>query len=197
MCGRYYLEISDEEMQNIAKTAKQNALQNYRDISIKTSGEIYPADTVPVQVSENEFIPMKWGFALPSKKLLINARFETFTEKPTFKNCSRCLIPASGYFEWKRDTIPKVKYAFSVSEKMLFLAGLYKNDKKSKDTSLADFVILTREAVGVAADIHHRMPVIIPREKAGEWLYGGFNISDAITDIDCKEADNPEQTSLF
>jgi putative SOS response-associated peptidase YedK len=194
MCGRYYVEISDEEMKNIAETAKQNALQNYRDISLKTSGEIYPADTVPVQISKNEYIPMKWGFALPSKKLLINARFETFTEKPTFKNCSRCLIPASGYFEWKRDTAPKVKYAFSVPEKAIFLAGLF---RKSKDTSLADFVILTREAVGIAADIHHRMPVIIPKEKAGEWFSGGFEILDAITKIDCKEADNPGQTSLF
>jgi putative SOS response-associated peptidase YedK len=194
MCGRYYVEMTDSEMQNIAEQARHNATTDYRDISIKTVGEIFPTDTVPVQISEKEYVPMQWGFTLAGNKLLINARYETFTQKPTFKNCFRCLIPASGYFEWKRDTNPKEKYAFSQPNELLLLSGLYRTEK---DKPIPNFVILTREAVGVAADIHHRMPVIIPHENISEWFSGEFQIDKALTDIECSAADMPEGQIRF
>jgi putative SOS response-associated peptidase YedK len=194
MCGRYYVEIDDNELKTIADKVKEKAKTTYREISIniKTNGEIYPTDTVPVMtvaatgVGEYEYIPMKWGFTIMGKKLLINARFETFTEKPTFKNTVHCLVPASGYYEWKRDTNPKIKYAFSHSDKPLYLAAIY---HKKDDEPLGNFVILTREAVGKASLIHHRMPVIIPHEKVSNWLYGDFNIDDSLTKVSVKEAD--------
>jgi putative SOS response-associated peptidase YedK len=182
--------MSDAELRDIAKKAKENSRFKYRDISLKTSGEIYPADTVPVQTAENEYVPMKWGFPLTGKKLLINARFETFTQKPLFHSCFRCLIPASGYFEWKHDTNPKVKYAFSLPQETLFLAGLYRTGKENQ---LPEFVILTCDAVKAAKEIHHRMPVIIPRESFADWFSDSFDIAAAITAVECKEADNPGQ----
>jgi putative SOS response-associated peptidase YedK len=191
MCGRYYVEMSDSEIKEIAEKAEANAKALYRDISLKTDGEIFPSDTVPVQTYDG-FFPMKWGFAT-GKRLLINARFETFTEKPTFKNCGRCLIPASGYFEWKQNTNPKEKYSFSVPGETVFLAGLYRNDKEKP---LSDFVILTREAVGNVLEIHHRMPVIIPSKAAKRWFSGDFDITEAITNLEMKEATPPGQITF-
>jgi putative SOS response-associated peptidase YedK len=192
MCGRYYIEISDEELSHIAEMAMKKVKLDYRDISLKTSGEIYPTDTVPVLTGEDEYLPMRWGFAMPMKKLLINARFETFTEKPTFKDCGRCLIPASGYFEWKRSVNPKIKYSFSTKTKPVYLAALFRTEKDKHN-----FVILTREAVGEAAKIHHRMPVIIPKEYVADWLARDFDISSAITDLICKEAEAPNEQLMF
>jgi putative SOS response-associated peptidase YedK len=70
----------------------------------------------------------------------------------------------------------------------LYLAGLFRTEK---DKPLPCFVILTREATGIAAEIHHRMPVIIEKNKIPEWFSGDFDIDSAITDIKCSEADLP------
>jgi putative SOS response-associated peptidase YedK len=180
--------MDDTEIAEIARQATSRAQLSYRDISFKTSGEIYPADTVPVMIETGEVLPMKWGFAFPGRKLLINARFETYTTKLTYKNARRCLIPASGYFEWKRDTNPKVKFAFSREDGLLLLAGLY---QEKSDNLPPDFVILTREAVGSAADIHHRMPVIVPRERVSDWFSGTFMQDHSVTELDCREAEMP------
>jgi putative SOS response-associated peptidase YedK len=188
MCGRYYVESSDSEIKEIAKKAEANAKALYKGITLKTSGEIFPTDTVPVQTKDG-FFPMKWGFAT-GKRLLINARFETFTEKPTFKNCERCLIPASGYFEWKQGSNPKEKYAFSRADETLYLAGLY---REGKDSPVSEFVILTRDATGVAADIHHRMPVIVQKKRIDDWFSGAFDSADSLTELECNLADNPGQ----
>jgi putative SOS response-associated peptidase YedK len=188
MCGRYYVEIGDEELREIAEQAEKKVKLSYRGISLKTNGEIYPSDTVPAMTNENEYLPMKWGFAVQGKKLLINARFETYKEKPTFKNCGSCLIPASGYFEWKRDVNPKIKYSFTLERKPVYLAAIYRSESGKP---ISNFVILTREATGVAADIHHRMPVIISQDSIGEWFSGGFNLSSSITDVICKESEEP------
>ncbi|MDR0944459.1 MAG: SOS response-associated peptidase [Ruminococcus sp.] len=184
MCGRYYIEISDEELREISKSAQNRAELSYRDMSVemKKEGEIYPSNVVPVITSDGIF-PMKWGFEMAGKKLLINARFETWGSKQTYKNCKLCLVPASGYYEWKADTDPKVKFKFYLEGQSLFLAGLY----RQKDDDIPKFVILTREAVGEAAEIHHRMPVILPSKVVPEKL----DYSDMITDLTITEADRP------
>jgi putative SOS response-associated peptidase YedK len=199
MCGRYYVEMDDAELAEIAKQAATKAQIAYRGISLKKSGEIYPSDTVPV-MTETDIVPMKWGFSLPGKKLLINARFETFTEKITYKNTLRCLIPASGYFEWKHDTNPKVKYAFSAPTGIMFLAGLYKTtpaetavpNTPESCAAPPNFVILTRDAVGSLRDIHHRMPVIIPQMLVSDWFSGAFSLENAVTELEFREAEMPK-----
>jgi putative SOS response-associated peptidase YedK len=194
MCGRYFVEMSDDELREIAEKARQKLQSEYREITLKASGEIYPTDTVAVMTAPDEISPMIWGFTFAVKKLLINARFETFTEKPTFRDCAHCVIPASGYFEWKRDTNPKTKYAFSAESSPLFLAGLY---KKEAEKPLPSFVILTREAEGVAAGIHHRMPVIIPRRFTEEWIAGDFSLKSSLTDIICEKSEQPRGQIKF
>jgi putative SOS response-associated peptidase YedK len=194
MCGRYYVEPDDAEIAKLAEKVKGEAQKSYRGLSLKASGEIFPSDFVPL-IAEEGVKPMMWGFKFPGRKLLINARSETYTEKAAFKNARRCAVPASGYFEWKQNTNPKIKYAFFRPGESLYLAGLYKESGNEPPDHPPAFVILTREAVGTAAEIHHRMPVIIAEEDLDGWFSQGE--MKAVTDLHCREAEMPTEQVTF
>ena len=113
----------------------------------------------------------EWGLVPSwSKKLdkfspLINARRETLMEKVTFKNLiqtSRCIIPADGYYEWKREEKTKTPYYFTKEdEELMYFAGIYQNDQ---------FCIITREATEKISTIHHREPMIINKSQINNYL---------------------------
>jgi putative SOS response-associated peptidase YedK len=99
MCGRYYIEIDEKELQDIVDAVEKNIKEYPEQTTIKMSGEIFPTDIVPVQTGLNRYAAMKWGFVGFDGKPLINARSETALEKPMFRQAMlerRCLIPASG-----------------------------------------------------------------------------------------------------
>ena len=109
MCGRYYVEIDEDELREIGAEADRlaNAFPGGipGEIPLKLHGEMFPTNVVPVQTGRSRYVPMKWGFVSYDKKTIINARSETALQKPMFKKPmleNRCLIPASGYYEWKR-----------------------------------------------------------------------------------------------
>ncbi|MDR0964244.1 MAG: SOS response-associated peptidase [Clostridium sp.] len=190
MCGRFYVAITENELLDVVKEVEKDMRDRYRGLTLKTFGEIYPGDIVPVFVGANNGKPMKWGFGSIAGKLVINARSETAHEKPMFKEAMgkrRCLIPASAYYEWspKRDGKPKTKYTFHRPNEMLYLAGCYREEK---DSPLPTFVILTRNAVDDLLAIHDRMPVLIPKAKIGDWFAGKDILSDALTEVEYHEA---------
>ncbi len=105
-----------------------------------------------------------WGFKNPhSRAPIINARSETLTERPMFRDLvatNRCLIPADGFYEWKG----KQPYYFQTAEKKLFaFAGLWRGDR---------CVVLTRSADESMRGIHHRMPVILSSNHWNNYLEG-------------------------
>lgn len=107
---------------------------------------------------------------------MINARAETITEKPSFKEAfkkRRCIIPASGFYEWQaRGKAGKQPYYFYFTEKPVFgFAGLYEEwlDKQTGEL-LEICTIITTEANDVLKPVHHRMPVILKAEDYGMWL---------------------------
>lgn len=176
MCGRYYIEIDDRELSDICNAVQQRQVEQNEQLEIKLNGEIFPANIVPIQTGRDLYQPMKWGFAGFDGGLLINARSETALTKTTFRESMlnrRCLIPASGYYEWLKDGSRKTKYRFYVPDRPLYLAGCYRQEK---DMPVCSFVILTREASGGAETIHSRMPVIIPRDKIGRWFSSEIDI---------------------
>ena len=189
MCGRYYIAIDDDELRDIGDEAERLALSLPEPISVKTRGELFPTDVVPVQTGGDRYVPMKWGFVSFDKKTIINARSETALQKPTFKKPmleSRCLIPASGYYEWRRAEDKKVKYQFYAPDRPIYFAGCYRAEKGSP---LRHFVILTRPAVNGLEAFHDRMPVIIPKELFNEWLYESPKaIESAIIELAYKQA---------
>jgi putative SOS response-associated peptidase YedK len=111
---------------------------------------------------------------------MINARAETVTEKPSFKNAfakRRCLIPADGFYEWKKEEKHKTPYyIFLSSNRPMSLAGLYeiwrpKDRAEAEETPpLHTFTIITTAPNEKMRELHDRMPVIIPPDGRETWL---------------------------
>jgi len=149
-------------------------------ISIPLTGEIAPGCCAPVLRVEEDRIKamaMRWGFSAGKGRLVINARSEDAANREMFRaliDHFRCLMPAAGYYEWKKTT--GCRYLVSAREPV-YLAGLYRVDSDGQ----CRFVVLTRKAEGEHARIHSRMPVVIDaRETARRWLSGEMRIDSAI-----------------
>ena len=178
MCGRYYIDIDEQELRDICDEVQRNIDNAPEQLSFSvSSGEIFPTNIVPVRVGDSKYQAMKWGFTGYDKKPIINARSETALIKPTFKKPmieGRCLIPASSYFEWQRDKSAKQKYRFTLPDRsIMYMAGCYRVEPESK---IASFVILTKDAVTSLQEIHNRMPVIIPNNMIDDWLNIGADV---------------------
>lgn len=187
MCGRYYIAEEDcaAELQEIVEQL------NRKEIKVKT-GEIFPTDTVPVLANSRSMaikpFAMEWGYTLPDGRRIINARSESASGKPLFRDGMqqrRCLIPATNYFEWEKRGKEKIKYAICpANSSMLYMAGIYRIENGKPV-----FSILTREPAENIAFIHDRMPVILPAEGTKDWLNVAFQASDVIkaaaTHMDC------------
>ena len=190
MCGRYYIEIDKDELEDICKQVQKN-MDAHEQLSFNMdTGEVFPTNIVPIRTGMNEYRAMKWGLSGYSGRPIINARSETAHEKPTFKKSmqtGRCLVPASGYYEWKQDGKKKIKHAISLpGSNPLYMAGCYRIEE---GTGLYSFVILTRAASSILKDIHERMPVIIPESRIHDWLCAGPEaMEQAVEDLVYKEA---------
>ena len=167
MCGRFFIEEdTGDELLAILRAL------NRRGINCKT-GEVLPTDTAAVIANSRALQPapfaMQWGYTLPDGKKIINARSESAALRPMFMDGMRqrrCLVPASHYFEWTHGTRVKTKYAIRPRQAgAMYMAGLYR-----LEAGRAVFTILTREPAPQIAFIHHRMPVILPRDAAKAWL---------------------------
>lgn len=128
---------------------------------------------------------MRWGLRPSwSKKSTmepINARIETIDSKPMFRNAyreRRCLIPASGWFEWK--TTPRGKVPFyhrPLDDSLLLMAGIFESSIDDGET-LNSFSIITQEAIGEINHIHVRMPMLVSQQDATMWLNGHLEASE-------------------
>ena len=143
------------------------------------SGEIFPADVVPVLALEQQTVQaclFKWGFPRwQSSGVIINARSETVLEKNMFRQAffkRRCIIPANGFYEWKRDAGKKQKDKYLLrlpDSPMLYMAGIYMVYEQ-EGIELPGFVILTTSANLSMQPIHDRMPVIMGHNEQDDWL---------------------------
>lgn len=180
MCGRYYIAEDDqaEELKQII-----DMINRKHNGDIKTAGEVFPSETVPVIATSRtqKITPfaMEWGYSTSDGNRLINARSETASQKPTFRDGMlqrRCIIPASWYFEWNKNEKGKPKYAIGAENKnVIYMAGIYRfeHDKPV-------FSILTRDPAESIQFIHHRMPVILPREAVRDWLNTSYRAEEVL-----------------
>jgi putative SOS response-associated peptidase YedK len=130
--------------------------------------------------SSRELLSLKWGLVPVWAKepeigaRLINARSETVTEKPSFRDAfkyRRCLIPASGFYEWKREGKGKQPYYFHMRDDEPFaFAGLWERWEGIGGKAIESCTILTTEANEVLAPVHERMPVIVASKDYDLWL---------------------------
>jgi putative SOS response-associated peptidase YedK len=135
----------------------------------------------------NELKPMRWGL-VPSwaqdpsiGQRMINARSETLLEKPSFKQLvasRRCLVPADGFYEWRRDGEHKVPMWIHLKSREPFaFPGLWDCwvDRDS-GSQLYTFTIITTRANALVRRIHDRMPVIYDAAMGRQWLEGPFGM---------------------
>ncbi|HMA05841.1 MAG TPA: SOS response-associated peptidase [Methanomicrobiales archaeon] len=147
---------------------------------------IAPGQDIPVVVATsggNRLATMTWGFIPPfardpaAGRPLINARAETILEKSSFRDAvrdHRCLVPASGFYEWKREGRRKVPFYLRLPAAPLFsFAGLYATLRDPAGRDHATFAIITTEPNRLVSGLHDRMPAILRQETEGDWLGPG------------------------
>ncbi len=114
---------------------------------------------MPIVDADGRVRTAVWGLELPNGRQAINARAETLADRGTFRRLlarGRCLVPASGFFEWARDPRGAVPHHFRLRDRSLFaFAGLREQDR---------FLLLTTAANAVVAPVHGRMPVVLEPE---------------------------------
>lgn len=127
--------------------------------------EVRPTNRVPIIEPGRRAVMRRWGLEVSwNTKPMINARAETLAERKTFMSLlnNRCMVPASAYFEWRKDENGKAKMRIARRDGDVFaFAGLYDDDR---------FTIITCAPSPEIAHIHGRMPVILEPEAEAPWL---------------------------
>ena len=185
MCGRYAQSLGADEIVHSFSLDGSTL-----DKSLPLNWNIAPTNEIYIIKNESDSMILdsaSWGVIAPWQKSLsdarasqshaINARSESIHEKPTFRHAfrmSRCLIPATGYYEWATALgIYPPKQPFFISRKdgkQLAIAGIWSSWQSEKGEVIDSAAIITREAVGELATIHHRSPVFMPEERWQQWL---------------------------
>lgn len=186
MCGRFV--ILDPEM-----IIRKYNIQKRPAFTFTARYNIAPSQEVPIVLRDttNQIELMKWGLIPFWTKdpdigtRLINARAETLAEKPSFRSSlksKRCLIPSSGFYEWKEIGGKKIPYLIKVKDTSLFsFAGLYDIWLDEQKQEIKTFTIITTSANDYLAPIHNRMPVILNERNENIWLDKSIDTSKLIT----------------
>ena len=171
MCGRYVL-------------SDQAVLDNYwAELTLKYGGdllktlkfgEIFPHTFNVVLDKEASPSIMKWEYNVFNRQV-INTRIESIRDKSFYRNAFRCLIPATGFYEWDKE---KNRYLIHDNDALFFMAGIYQQENDQFNYS-----VITRPA-SQTRYIHERAPVIMNREEAREYLKK--------MDIDAMIRNNPD-----
>ncbi|MDA0347608.1 MAG: SOS response-associated peptidase [Verrucomicrobia bacterium] len=177
MCGRFSLTVPERFFS--------------RAFVFKDIPEMQPNFNIPPGVdiwavrnsdasNNKEIVKLRWGLVPFWAKdptignRLINARSETLTEKPAFRSAfksRRCLIPADGFFEWKRDGKNRIPYFIQRKEREPFaMAGLWEKWESSTGDRLESCTILTTAPNELMKGLHDRMPVMLDHDKMDIWL---------------------------
>lgn len=177
MCGRYSLTSPIEGLR---------ALFGFDELpNLQPRYNIAPTQDVPVVRDSadggREFTMLRWGLVPAwSKEVggsapLINARGETVAEKPSFRDAfakRRCLIPADGFYEWKKaGKGAKQPHRIALPNNAPFaFAGIWECWRSAQSELLESCALITTAASEQIVDIHHRMPVILRPDTYDNWL---------------------------
>lgn len=196
MCGRFTL-ASDAEALNQTFFDFAGPMDLSPRYNISPTQDVAVIANIPTDTGERqeagqvEFF--HWGL-IPSwakdpkiGNRMINARSETLSEKPSFRNAykrRRCLILADGYYEWKKipgDRLKQPIYIRLKSQKPFALAGLWEVWQTDRmDEPLRSCTIITCPPNTLLEEIHHRMPVILPQDVYAEWLAPNQQSTDTL-----------------
>jgi putative SOS response-associated peptidase YedK len=180
MCGRFTLTNPDP-----SRLARRFEVDGPLDFDERPRFNIAPTDAVlavrRTGQGERELGRLRWGL-VPGRwarkgRPLINARAETAAEQPAFAESfrhRRCLIPADGFYEWRRDETGKRPLWFSRRDGELFaFAGIWAGLPPAEDEGedpLLSCALLTTEPNELIRPVHDRMPVILSPGQEAAWL---------------------------
>lgn len=165
MCGRFTSTASPEELMRLfGVTVMENLQPRWNVAPSQAALVVSQTGLQPETGSAN------WGLppAGEGRSFLINARMETVTEKPTFRDAfatRRCLVVASGWYEW---SAPKTPWHVQLADGGVMAFGGLLLRRGGEDR----FVIMTSAANGDLAAIHHRQPLVLPQDAWPGWLTG-------------------------
>ena len=195
MCGRYALsKLPSELVEEFELTADRTNLPNGGLLPVDWN--ITPTRDIYIIKNNRELHIASWGLIAPwskdrvqavrSQSQAINARTESVHEKPTFRNAfrsKRCLIPATGYYEWATELGYPNKQPFFIhstkkykgEDSSLAFAGIYDRWVDENGEIFESAAIITRPAVSFLEKIHNRMPTFLPSERYNDWLNPKIN----------------------
>lgn len=190
MCGRYALA------KDPAALAVEFDAADRTDEPLRPDYNITPTKTVPIIVDrgqERAIRPVRWGLVPSWAKgpdsvpQMINARAETITTKPAYAESvarRRCLVPATGWYEWQPGDRRRQPYLCGRSDgASLAMAAVFSAwwPLEQHARPLVTCAVVTTAALGRFAEIHHRMPLVLPRQRWAEWLDPGrTDVSDLL-----------------
>jgi putative SOS response-associated peptidase YedK len=187
MCGRFTLTTNPEQLRAaLFGFTIPDELEPRYNIAPSQPVAVIPND------GKNQLDFFVWGLvpswakepAIGNK--MINARAETLSEKPSFRNAfrrRRCLIPADGFFEWRQEPGAKRKtpmYIRLKSGQPFAFAGLWELWSSTDGSKILSCAIITTQPNTLMQDIHNRMPVILPEEAYKAWLEPGEVKTEAL-----------------
>jgi putative SOS response-associated peptidase YedK len=166
------------------------------EADVKPSFNIAPRQPVAVIMEEGKrkIVSMQWGLIPHWAKdpkigyKMINARMETITEKPSYREAfkkRRCLIIADGFYEWRTGPDGKKEpvYIYLKNKKTFGIAGIYEIWKSSAGEQIISCSIITTQANEIMKPIHVRMPVIIDPKDYDEWLNTENNETEKLSEL--------------
>jgi putative SOS response-associated peptidase YedK len=184
MCGRFTHRLTWEQVHGLYNILVPDAGQRQGELELKPRFNAAPTDVLPVcrlnRSGSREIAMLRWGlipYWADDPKIgyrTINARGETVATAPAFRAAfrkRRCLVPASGFYEWKKLAGGgKQPYLIQMRDGSPFsFAGLWERWDKG-EAPIETFTIITGEPNSLAAELHDRMPVIIGPEDYDAWL---------------------------
>lgn len=181
MCGRFTTLFSPEVLKNTF------GVQAPLDISPRYN--IAPTQQVWIirgsATGGRHLSSARWGLVphwakdLSIGNRMINARCETVHDKPAFRqsiHTRRCIVPASGFFEWTTTPTGKTPHYVSMRDgSPLAFAGIWESWKTSEGENIETFAIRTTTANSIIAPVHDRMPVILHQTEFELWLERSVN----------------------
>ena len=175
MCGRFMLSATPEEVRRLFGFEERP--------NFPARDDIRPTEPIAVVLrteGARHFRLVRWGFWPSWVKdprdfsLLINARAETALEKPSFRAAmrnGRCLVPATGFVEWRRDGNRRTPFrVMPRGGGLVAFAGLTETWSSPDGSEVDTAAILTVDANAVVGAIHDRMPAVIPPDLFADWL---------------------------
>ena len=192
MCGRYSLEWDVDEL------ARHFGLVVRQMPRLEPRYNIAPSQPIAIvhdnrDRDERRMTLVQWGLVPfwaddPSiGQRMINARSETAATKPAYKAAMkyrRCVVPASGFYEWQAQPSGKQPHYFHpTADEPLALAGLYEHWTGPDGEEIDTGTILTTQANAAVKPIHDRMPVILRLDDVPRWLDAGEQDPAAVTDL--------------